>query len=224
MADLTLPASIYPITAGDALNGDDIMTLFHDTANPENSLEVINGFLDYNNLAASWSVGAQYTQRGSAIEARQVSRTANLDWMWHHWGSEQTTGGTLTLSAATPFQYIPGANIQWFQKWTGMAVVSWTIMWANDSYSTDDDRKSLLYLFFDNVAQTAQRRGIGRCLQSWSDPLFYKRARVWSGHMLLDSVSRGWHSAGLTIICDNRVRQTRTWASSFRVVPFKYPG
>ena len=219
MADVTLPVGIFPVTG--AMTGADIMTLLHDPVAPADSLSAINGTLDWNNLATGW-VGAHHTQRGSAVQAKQVSRTANLDFMWHNFGDVVTTNGSYTFSAASPIKYLPGGCQTWIQP-NGFqnAIVTWKVFFGNDNDETngDDDYKSLVYLVRNGSAVTAQRRSVGICMSSYTDPLFYKKARVWSGHALI-STGSGEQTVGLAFIAYRRICQFMYCACSLRVIPF----
>jgi hypothetical protein len=239
MPDLTYNAGIYPISATATRAASDIMTLVHTEASPDTSLSVINGGLDDANVSSSWVIGKEYTQRGSSVDAFQAARTANLDWSWRMFGDWETgtdTAGTYGGTIATtvyraahgPSRPIPGCNKTFHAPFDGYALVMWSIFWATDSGAQPDDDPtylSTILLTMDGVYQPAQMRHVGLCCMNAATSAFepYKKARVWSGHAVV-AITAGHHDTGLAIVADRRIRQTRTWAGSIAVLPFKYPG
>lgn len=228
MPVLNLPA--LPVD-GDNRDAVVIRGLIHDEATPEDSLNIINGLLDYENVDAGWTVGKEYTQRGSAIDGYSAARTVNLDWSWKVWGDWQTGSynganygdNIVDAGIARP---IPGANREFYSKWAGYALVLWSAYWGSDNGARpaidDDEYLTSVLLVANGTYQDSQLRHSGKCVEP-SESYFYQRARVWSGHAVI-AITEGFNSVGLQIVGDSRIRLTRTWACNIQVVPFKYPG
>src|SRR5687768_2552866 len=122
MPTLTFPAS-YPPSDGDTFNATNVNDWFYDPAAPDESLAIVNGYLDWDNLDANLLVGAEYTQRGSFVYGEKASGTANLDYRWT-WFGEWRAPTLLTdwsVSEYDPYQPIPGACKTIYAKWTARA-------------------------------------------------------------------------------------------------------
>jgi len=227
-----MPVLNLPIIPVDGDNRDAVVVrgLLHDEAAPEDSLSIVNGLLDYENIDAGWIVGKEHTQRGSSVDMFSASRTANMDWSWRIFGTNQTGdyddasyGDNIINSGLS--RPIPGACREFHSKWPGYAIVMWSVFWASDNGSRaadDDGYLTSIALVANGAYVDSQLRHSGMCVDA-GDAKFYERARVWSGHAVVP-ITAGFNSVGLQIIGDNRIRLTRTWASNIQVVALKYPG
>lgn len=206
---------------GDNRDAVVVRNLIHDESSPEDSLNIINGLLDWENIDAGWTVSKEYTQRGSAIDGVTSARTVNLDWSYRIFGTYQTGSfkntnyGTNTVNNSLT-RPIPGACREFYSKWDGYALVTWSVFFGNDN--SNASYLSSVLLVANDSYQTSQMRNASRCAS-----YFYQRARVWSGHAIVQ-ISEGFNSVGLHMIADSRIRMTRTWASNIQVLPFKYNG
>lgn len=217
----------YPVTAGTARNATAIRDLVHDEDFPAESLSIINGLLDDENVG-SWLVGREYQQRGSSIDAWQAARTTNLDWSWRIFGEYETLSNILegdfgTDLEAEPYRPLPGACREFRMPWDGHILVMFTVYFASDNGAQPDDLPeyfSTLFLALNGSYVPSQVRSIGQCMASNAVTNFYQRARVWSGHAVVPA-NKGFNSLSLNVICDRRIRLTRTWASSIVVLPLK---
>lgn len=224
MADLAIPGAVQPADGG-ALVATDINTIFDDPTAPEDSLSVINGTLDYLNfdVGPDFLVPAELTQRGSFAQGWSVSGTANLDWRWTWFSNWQTPAETAATGRAVadtdPIQYIPGACLEFYAPSTGYALIQWTVFWNNDSYAGPISAASEMMLLIDGTYQTAQRRKVTYVGDTSANPQGYARHRAWTGHALV-SVTQGWHRAGIALLADEDIRNTRTHAVSMQAVWF----
>lgn len=226
MPELLYPG-FFPFTSGSTVDPDQWMTLVQPNTDREDSLSIVNGFLDYENIGTSgWVVGKEHTQRGASVLLEQRARTANLDWMWTDWNSfeNDTPDATVNVQETSA---IPGSAWSGYVPWDGYLLVEWQVFWGNDNGFNDSDSvawRSTVILYADGERQEGMTRHVGACAETvGNDPRFYQKARFWAGHALIE-VTQGWHDVGLHIIADHRIRQTRTWSSSIRVLPLKWPG
>lgn len=204
--------------------------LIHDEDAPSTSLNILNGYMDWENVDPGWSIGREFTQRGSAVDAAQAARTVNLDWTWRVFG-ENTTGTPYSstygddIIEAGLSRVVPGGAKEFWSKWAGYALVTFSIFWASDAGSRGESPSYLTSVLLEaNGAYVeGQLRHSGQCMDGANSTEFYKRARVWSGHALIP-ISEGFNRVALRILGDRRVRMSRTWASNLQVVQFKYPG
>lgn len=227
MPILNIPS--LPIN-GDNRDAVQLRTAIHKETAPEDSLNIVNGLLDYENVDAGFIVSKDYTQRGSAIDGFSAARTVNLDWSWRVFGDWQT--GSYNAAAygdsivdSGKARPIPGANKEFYAKWAGYALVTWTAFWGSDNggrASDNDEHLTTVLLVANGTYQDSQLRHSGKCVEP-GESYFYQRARAWSGHAII-AITEGFNSVGLHIIGESRIRLTRTWACNIQVVPFKYPG
>lgn len=233
MPDLTYSGA-YPVTAGTARDATAFRDLVHDEDAPQESLAIINGKLDADNVG-SWTVGREYQQRGSSLDAFQAARTTSLDWSWRTFGEYEmpstgtdisATGFGTDLVDSSPFRPLPGACREFHSPWDGYVLVMWTAFWANDNgggFGTPDPLYlSALFLTANGTYVPSQVRFVGECHLNASTSNFYQRARKWEGHALVP-ISKGFNALSVNIVCDRRVRLTRAWASSMVCIPMKGP-
>lgn len=237
---------------GNVPSGEQIFQNFHSASDPTNSLSVINGYLDSVNLAdglSNRSLTHPYLQKGSTSGGSMVAGTCNLDYFAHQNASEaQSISGiyegksNLESSGKNAYLAIPGASIQFYLPFKAYVLLTWQVLWTNDS--DDDDKESHIRLFVDGQreGESATRddfcnvRRVRRTMFA-SDPTGsgfqndnylrdrYK-SRYWSGHQWLPlpgkvPLEKGFHSASLRVIQSKGVKQTRIRARSMKVIFFK---
>ena len=233
-------------------SGEQILQNFHSASDPTNSLSVINGYLDYDNLEnglANRSVTYPYLQKGSVSGGKMVAGTCNLDYFTHHESSEAQSisgifKGSSSLESAGENAYvaIPGASIQFYLPFKAYVLLTWQVLWTNDS--DDDDKESHIRLFVDGEREGESTtkddfcnvRRVRRTMFA-ADPLGSSfqnkkylrdryKSRYWSGHQWLPlpgkvPLAKGFHSASLRVIQSTDVKQTRIRARSMKVMFFK---
>lgn len=217
MADINLPA----FTAGSVVDSSDVMSAFYQDvlASLASSLSMVNGGLDNTNLAASLSITAEMTQKGSFIDMDGSSGTANLDYRHNWFGNLTWDLDNNEFNRTDQIQAIPGGCRAVYCKWPARALVLWTVFWEW-SDCDDNTERSLVQLYVDDVAQASQYRVIGRIGTTRDTPQGYAKSRVWTGHTLL-SLDQGWHDIGLKIQA-SATYTTRAHAVSIDVIQLKY--
>ena len=146
--------------------------------------------------------------------------------------------GSATDPAKEEYIAIPGASVQFYLPFSACVLLTWQIMWTSDSDALDDETHVRLFIDdseTDNGLVTGDPTtgGVQRPTQvrRSRETMFghtgtpglalttslksrYK-SRYWSGHHFIgppyEGLSRGWHSASLRIISQNRVRQARVF-------------
>lgn len=220
MSTLSLP-SPYPFSNQVASNPSGLYTLFWDPTNIPASLMVINGRLDEDNFAGSFTIERDLTQRGSRVDGRSVFGTANLDYRYS-WFADYTYSYGVD-DDKDPYVYVPGGCISLHLKHGAAVLFFWTVFWQSDS--NDDDHRTGLLFLVDDEYQDSQRRVVGIGTDGGGgigNVKSYKKGRVWSGHCLVE-LGRGYHDAGLAILADNRVRQTRVHCVSMKAFIMRHP-
>lgn len=226
------------------------------------SLEVVNGRLDSSNVSLSTTTGlVDYTliQDGAVSGGAGVSGTANLDFfsdaLWESavdtfYLLEPFTQGvfgnvpsTLTTAADNHYIALPGGSIQFFLPQKSRVLLTWQVVWVNDS--TLNSKTSHMRLFIDNdkeandlvgadsvgggTGPVAVRRVKQTMFRSGSSSVPGNRqlrdrykSRYWSGHYWVDSLERGWHSASLRVIANMGIKQTRVRCRNMKHIYFSY--
>lgn len=223
MPDITFPGT-FPYSDGDTATATQINQLLYKASAFDESLGIINGQLDEDNILATHDVEAEHTQRGSSIFAVKAATTASLDYFATQRGifgdHDSSTWSSTDLDEA---RVIPGgATPDFYMPWDGYVMLKWTAFWTNTSNA--DGVRSVVFMTFDDTYQTNQHRTVGRCENSSANPPVhegYKCSRCWSGHLMI-AASAGWHNAALKIIGDEDAEQTRVWARNILATPIKY--
>ena len=191
MPDLTFPVE-FPVSNGDTIVADDLNNFFYSPVNPDESLGIINGLLDFDNLDPSLEVTYSMTQRGSHVDMCGSSGTANLDYKGAKWFQD-----------VEPIP-LPGGCRSYYCKWEeAQCLVMWTVF-AQNIHDSDDETASIK-LTLDGDDVDAESRLItyevfdDSSFPPSAQPVFaYKKARVWSGHAVLE-IEKGWHDIGLLL-------------------------
>lgn len=217
MADITLPT----FTAGTVADSAAVMAAFYEDALASigSSLSTINGALDENNLDPTLIITADTTQKGSFVDIGGASGTANLDYRPSWFGAMPWELISRTFSHSDQIQSIPGACRSEYFKWPAKAYIMWTVFWEYANVN-DDDKRALVQLYIDGVAQDAQFRLAGRIGLTGLTPQGYLKSRMWTGHMLVD-IDQGWHDIGLKIQTSAGYT-TRVHACSIDILHLKY--
>ena len=218
MPTLNYPVSYPPIDDAIVVAAD-IMSWIYDPADLDASLGMLNGLLDNNNLHTDTEITAELTQRGSFIDMCGASGTANLDYKRYWFGGFDAPSPFVTLSAPDPNLAIAGGGRAYFCKWGhAQVLVMWTIMWT--APNLDDEAKAAIVLTVDGTYEPAMYRDHGKLYDTTPSPEGYKKARVWSGHAVIE-LTYGWHDIGLEILVDEEVVATRVHAVSIDIVGMK---
>jgi hypothetical protein len=214
---LALP-SPYPYSDGDELSVSLYDTLLWDTDSPNTSLLIVNGLLDEDNFASSFSLAHELFQRGAQVEVFGAAGTANLDYKYYWFGDYDYV--TAVDQDTDPIQPIPGGNVTVNCKWAVAGVlVMFTVMWKNDNAFSNDVGSSIVFMV-DGAYTEPMRREMRNVAVSFADPAEYQRGRVWCGHVTLP-LTRGVHTIGLGLLADKDIQQTRIHAVSIEVLMFK---
>jgi len=195
---------------------------FYDAVNSNTSFEMINGWLDEDNMDPSgWPlVVPEQTRRGALVSGDFVAGTVNLDY-FNNWFVRVDTeqGEHPAVQHPDSFLPIPGANANFYVPYDEAWVcLKWQIAWTNDSTSTG--KHSGLMLFVNGVPVDSEYRTVRKTCVDKTTHEGRTKARYWSGHHLL-STSRGWHTAGIRLAADSGLTQTRIWTRGFRWLTFK---
>lgn len=215
---------VNTFAAGVLVSSDWNDNLYDPTAT-NGSFEIINGHLDTVNMdGTDWpEVLAEQVQRDAYGLMGFVAATANLDY-FNSWFNDIDTENDLTSDTPTRALPIPGGNATFFVPYAAMVVLTWTVFWTN--ISDDADEKTLMHLYIDDALTATQRRDVQRTSTTSANGVWGRahdgriKNRYWTGHHTLE-LAKGYHTAGLRIIADAAVPQSRVWARSFRYIIFK---
>ena len=224
MPDIALPNTFV---AGDVASAYKVAENLYSPTDPDSTFAVINGGLDRENTVhngSSVSGGAyidhHVVQSGALHRAVSVGSTLNLDYF-----QQLFTTFDVNLEGANDVDtiYIPiaKANTTFRVPWASTTVLlMWSIALANDAqnilsgqdYVSNPKQESLLRLFIDGDSYEATRRGcynsvdVDPAFWSGSTPYLAQPPRYgdgadlyYSGHYLIPSMSKGWHTAGLWV-------------------------
>lgn len=235
-----MPDLIYgtTISDGDVITVSGVNDRLFDASSPDTSLAIVNGGLDENNLDGYPStspyvqIGPDHVQPGSLVDNWRAAGTANLDYIWQHFGltdiADEDVGapGDSPVTATTWNTYaakpIPGGCRSFWLNWDARVVIAWNIMWTNDNSVAEGTARHLTRIFLrvDSSYQTSCRRSVGQTTAS-STHEGYARNGVYCGHAVVD-MTRGYHDVALEILQDKQVQQARVWARSIHIMPLKY--
>ncbi len=145
---------------------------YHPVAANPDSLDVINGFIDSDNLAAGTQLSSPHIQRGEFLRAEGTGATANMDffhdlfeglemifypsglaatWAAPTLGFNGTPYGPLPEEFLAPHYIpIPGAGITFYAPTRGALLLTWNITWLNDGKRPQNG-------FYEGWARTASR-------------------------------------------------------------------
>jgi hypothetical protein len=202
-------------TNGATSSADDVMENIYQPKTTPDSLDVINGKIDADNVAAGVTLGRHKFQPFTFGKAFMAGATANLDlWESRWWQGIALTSG----DRDSEFLPIPGASVTYYQPYDcTLVLIEWQISWGSDSQATGTNTPIKLFTT-TNGSENATRRQAGIAV---SGGLRYgKGTDLWySGHYALTSETAGWKSASLRICSD--ASQTRVRVRNMRVILFR---
>jgi hypothetical protein len=228
MPDINLPN--VPFIDGFAPNGTQISDALWSPDTTPDSFNVINGQLDQANMDPSFTLDFRQTKKGTFGLGEFVGSTLNMDffneifagyrtssWAYDPWDDGATPGsseksvplvGTTTDPQRNPYLAIPNAAIRFYMERAGSVMLTWHVMWVDDSSNdnetsdtpikdTDDQRfvTTPIRLFINGRAQRAAYRLLADACRHF--PL--GRQRYWNGHHFIENLAEGWHEAYLGI-------------------------
>ena len=225
MADINLPN--VPFAADATPTGSQINDALWTPNTTPQSFNVINGQLDQANLDSGFSLGFRQTKKGTFGRANFVGSTLNMDffnevfagyrttsWYYDPWDDGSTAGSseksvplvnTATDPQRNPYLAIPNAAIRFYMERAGAVMLTWHVMWVDDSATDNGDGtadtnkqrqvSTPIRLFIDDRAQRAAYRLVPPACSTF--PLGAQR--YWNGHHYIESLAEGWHEAYLGI-------------------------
>jgi hypothetical protein len=205
MSKVTLPT----FTEGTVADAETVYEGFYDVGG--DSLEVINGRLDRDNLSETPDISYENIQYGALTGGGMVAGTSNLDFF----GGGTVTSYTIQGAAAydrtqpkgsgwfrsmptnpstqpTRYLTIPGASIQFFLPYKAKVLLMWTVNWSTDS--AVNDRWAEISLFIDGEHAWVDEGGMKWSPYARKTPVSIlgtdnsralqdrHKARTWSGH------------------------------------------
>jgi hypothetical protein len=201
-----MPVLFPPFASSTVLDPDAVNEYFYDHTS-STSLSVVNGHLDETHQDASWDISSDHVRSGSMWGARMSGQTGVLD--YNSLLFEGTNDSGDIIEKVDP---IPGASTSFYvpRTITGCAICTWQIVMAGNSHpmrgetSREDsdegeDKEQQVLFFLDDTEYKSQRRFAVTGAKKTSS-LHYRtthRDRIWSGHQLLTSLQKGWHTAWL---------------------------
>lgn len=222
MPTYTIPAP-YPLTDDTAITSSGVNTLMYNGASPADAWNIVNGYLDQDNMDANLVLTAELTQRGTFVDGWGCAGTANLDYRAVHFAGCTEQNNTY---APRPFasKSIPGACRAIYLPRQSLVRISWTIGWTNDN--ANDAARSRIVLYVDGDDVDSQVRQVDRCANLAPPDIIgniqhygYRKNRWWSGHNQM-VLAAGWHDIGLRIQAHSSIPQTRVWARHIDIIAF----
>lgn len=206
MSKVTLPTFVEGQTAP----ADDVYGGFYAVGG--DSLEVVNGRLDSDNISETPDFTYENLQYGALTGGGMVAGTANLDFFGGGSVKTYTVIGDSPITrtmpkgsgwfrnmpqppSATPARYltIPGASVQFFLPFKAKVLLTWTVTWATDS--AEDTKWAEVSLFIDDehawndeggmkYSPYARKSATGVLGNATNSRALQDRyrARTWSGH------------------------------------------
>jgi hypothetical protein len=229
--NVTYP-STFPFLDADEVTAANLRAVIYNPSDTDGALSIINGNLDWRNLAAN-AVKREHVQRGALAEGWAASGTANLDYRYTFFADFETPISSFDPSADTlaSGRSIPGGARTFYvnaPRAQDMIRVSWNVSWTNDNgwLNTGTTLKAThIYLKIiprgdTNVdARDGQSREVNRTVNGTGDLREFestRKSRFWSGHELVP-LGTGWYTAALFVIQDKDIKQGRIWARSINV-------
>jgi hypothetical protein len=241
--------SFTPLLDGSLSDPDAVYKSFYHWGEHD-SFEEINGRLTRENLNLPQEL-VDYTaiQRHAVSGGGMVGGTANLDFFggpnYQNAGFfqgvtfSQLENATSTSSPRARHLAIPGASIQFFLPYKAWVLLTWQIVWVNDS--DHSEHTSNVRLFVDDAytgnGLTVEDGGVDRAYQTRrvTRTMFTKvgsvddalrdryKSRYWSGHHFIqEGLGQGWHSASLRLLAVSYVKQTRIRVRNMKYIFFHY--
>jgi hypothetical protein len=225
-------AALTQFTAGAAASPVSLMTNLYTPHNTTPaSLEVINGWLDDDNLPSGRQITRHHAQRNAFMLAGEVGSNAPVDFFDDFLDTTLSRLGTSGAGADTTADFIPipGACAAFYNPWIdtdSMVFATWNISWLSDGNAAA--AVSVIRFGYRKPTNTAftfvdsSRRVVPRTIRTEGATDRWRggtRLQHWAGHVMLTPTvneSVGWWDVGLFIGHD--VLQTRVWNRSMRYV------
>jgi len=218
------------LTAGDgnSMNPNGVNKDAYDADDPSRSLEIINGHLDNANAPTMGilSFTPDLIRPGAYSRAGSVGQTTNLD---YHTSVSREEDGAYSDNSLGTWRMIPGCATKFYVPTAGDSVLlTWQVSIATDrredAYGSGnlvlrDDQLVRLQLVVDDVAKSSQVRDIPISVNDPGNLRYKERDRLWTGHYLMTSVSKGWHDAGIQI--QSQANLTRVRTRNFKWIWFR---
>lgn len=213
MSDIS---SLKTFVDGDTINPSDLNENFYSTTTT--SYRVVNGHLDDDNRDSSWKIGENHVRDQALANGRMVGATGNLDYV----GRLSFPSNSDDSDAFTP---LPGASIDFYLPYDcSVVMVTWLINGATN-LSYDGTTVAELKTFFDGTEGDKQFRTLPRSRDpagsplDWLDPRYPHRDRFWNGHLMKQSVSKGWHSSSIRLFTNGK--DVRIRVRNMKIIYFK---
>jgi hypothetical protein len=240
------------LAAGASPTGVDVSeNWYYPTATGEQSLEVINGHLDAANLDSSLKFENKHIQKGTISRTKMVGCTANIDYFAQMFGGSTTQASVDDIYDEPSDQIlsreavaIPGLGIRFYVPFSGAkCILQWSFNHQNDGvYASQFLPRVVMangknfpafFLFVDGVMDHINARrytpGAGVLDPAGNTGLGvdFSYGRAWSGHKLITSMTKGWHSADIRVMLpargedNNKVTQCRVRTRGMRYILFR---
>lgn len=222
MPDVTLTNFADGVAAPSSTLNANIYTV-HATAPA--SLEVVNGWLDGDNLPSGRQIERRHVQPNAFVVGGEVGSNAPLDFFDDVFDTTLAANGYTTGDTEEDFIPIPGACASFYCPWAAadcLVIVTWNISWLCDGDAAGD--VGVIRFGHRTDAETgytwtnALRRVVPSTVRTEGADVFFRgtRQQHWAGHALLTSVGKGWHHLGLFV--GSTALQTRVWNRSMRYI------
>jgi len=240
------PPGTGTLSSGASPTGTDISeNWYFPTAAGDKSLEIINGHLDENNLDNSFKFNNRHLQHDSISRSKNVGCTANIDFFGKIFGGAETfsqtgfnkepTDSVLSKEAII----VPGLALKFYNPFdSAKCVLQWNFNQQNDGtfFNLGEGKEGFgknfpaFFLFIDDVMDPANaRRFVPGSYRQLGEGVDYQNGRYWTGHKLIKSLSKGWHTASIRIVIPNSdteasarfVNQCRVRTRGMRYIIFK---
>lgn len=181
------------------------------------SLDVVNGQLDVDNLAAGTSIEREMLAPGEFALGLTRANNVPTDYFSEAFAGfiNANRGSANEISNLEAFQPVPGSCISVDLDWApGALLLGWSVFATNDGTDTAGTR-TILRLARNGAFVDGQRRVVPphRHSPGAADtryPGFFQR--VWSGTYLFTNLSRGRHDFGIYLAAD--ADQSRVFSAS----------
>ena len=222
------------LAAGGTPTGVDISeNWYFPSAAGDQSLEVINGHLDSNNLDAAFKFTNRHIQKETISKSKMVGCTANIDYFGKMFGGADTYNATGTFKEhsdafmSKDALAVPGLGIRFYNpNDSAKCVIQWNFSQQTDGVYLIDDTITgqgknfpVFFLFIDGVMDPVNaRRYVPGMFSTTATGPNYFLGRTWTGHKLIKNLSKGWHSASIRVVIPNSNISGGTSAGSTRFV------
>tara|TARA_R100000664_G_C2740373_1_gene128966 strand:- start:186 stop:830 length:645 start_codon:yes stop_codon:yes gene_type:complete len=214
MGDIT---GLNTFTSGTTLDEGPVNDNFYSES--ATSFRAINGYLDSDNMDASWSVTTDQVRNQNLANGKMVGLTGNLDYIGELFSADETD--------STTYVPIPGASISFHLPYApSLVILSWMVVITNSSqisaYTTAE--KANLRFYLNNEQVSFQIRGCPPTYDAiTSNARLLFRDRIWSGHSTQTDLAKGFHTASIRIHFPDSTaeKMARVRVRNIKVIYFK---